>query len=252
MTTAPLDLNAPFVLNIKDEKPKVVTDRKIKYVNGQTYEYEIYKLIDQYDPFLKQKSAEAVDFSSESQKVFARYLAVSLIETMKQHRGIGLAANQVGLPYRVFVMGSEGVGFAFFNPEILEVTGEDKFKEGCLTFPGLFLPVTRPATVKIRYQDMNGETKEESFTGLSARIVLHEYDHLEGHVFTDRVSRVILERERGKVKKNLKTLKAQQLVEEKQAFIRKAMEKMIQEQKKNLQPDQSLTKTANNTLIFKA
>jgi peptide deformylase len=128
---------------------------------------------------------------------------------MVKYRGVGLSANQVGLPYRVFVMGAEKVGFACFNPEILETNGEDKFDEGCLSFPGLFLPIKRPSSVKVRYTDMNGVTKEETFGGFTARIFLHEFDHMEGVVYTSKISPIILERSKRKVKNNIKKLEFQ-------------------------------------------
>ena len=245
-------LSEPFQLDIKPvEKPVVKPDLKVKYINGQTYEFEIYKLLDQYDHFLKLPIETPFDFNTETNKLLARHVAISMIETMKEHRGIGLAANQVGLGYRLFVMGAEGVGYAFFNPEILEVTGEEIFKEGCLSFPGLFLPVKRPATVKLRYQDMNGEIKEQEFSGLSARIILHEYDHLLGIVFTQQVSKIVVDRERTKVKKNLKVLKQQQFIEEKQGLIRKAFEKVAQESKQKTMSDQASGKDEVKSLIIK-
>jgi peptide deformylase len=90
-----------------------MSEKKIKFVDGQTYDYEIYNRIDPYSDILKQK-LEPFDFNNPP--IAPRYLAVSLIETMVKYRGVGLAANQVGLPYRVFVMGAEKVGFACFNP----------------------------------------------------------------------------------------------------------------------------------------
>ena len=220
-------MNDAFELKIVEEEKKPKSAKtKVKYINGQTYEYEIFKLVDEYDPVLREV-CEPFEFAKTGDQVYARYVAVSLIETMKEHNGVGLAANQVGLRHRVFVMGSEGVGYAFFNPVILETSGEEKFKEGCLSFPGLFLPIKRPASVKVRYQDMNGELKEQNFTGLSARVILHEYDHLDGLVFTDQVSRITLNHEKGKVKKNLKLLRKQQESEIKQELIRKAIERLV-------------------------
>jgi peptide deformylase len=184
----------------------MMADKKIKIVDGQMYEYELYNLVDPYSDILKQK-LEPFDFNNQS--INAKYLAVSLIETMVKYRGVGLSANQVGLPYRVFVMGAEKVGFACFNPEILESHGEDNFEEGCLSFPGLFLPIKRPSSVKVRYTDFNGVTKEETFIGFTARIFQHEFDHLEGIVHLNKVSPIVLERGKKKVKSNLKKLNKQ-------------------------------------------
>lgn len=218
--------------------------KQIKYVNGELYEYELYPLVDRFDPVLTTKPAPFYfeDTAEHSRTpIIARTLAVSLIETMKEKYGVGLAANQVGIPLRVFVAGSEGVGFAFFNPEIISTTGETTFEEGCLSFPGLFLPIKRPETVKIKYQDMNGVWQEKEFSGLTARIVLHEYDHMEGIVYTSKLSPILLNRAKAKVHRNLKALKRQRDQEEKQAIIRKAIENLALEAKKKVTADQVLS-----------
>ena len=113
-------------------------ENKMKLVDGQMYEYTIYDRVDPHADILKQK-LEPFDFANPPTD--PRKLAISLIETMVHYRGIGMAANQVGLPYRVFVMGAEKVGFACFNPEILESEGEETYDEGCITYPGLILKV---------------------------------------------------------------------------------------------------------------
>ena len=184
-----------------------MSEKKIKFVDGKMYEYEIMDLVDPYSEVLKTLTPP-FDFSNPPTD--PKKLGVSLVETMVKHNGVGLAAPQVGLSYRVFVMGAEGVGFACFNPEILEeYHGYDRFDEGCLSFKGLFLPINRPERVKVRYQDWNGLVKEETFSGLTARIFQHERDHLDGIVFTTKVSKTVLERAKGKVKSNCKKLDKQ-------------------------------------------
>ena len=178
-------------------------ENKMKLVDGQMYEYTIYDRVDPHADILKQK-LEPFDFANPPTD--PRKLAISLIETMVHYRGIGMAANQVGLPYRVFVMGAEKVGFACFNPEILESEGEETYDEGCITYPGLFLKVKRAKTIKVRYIDMNGVEKEQRFDGLTARIFQHELDHLNGIVYISKVSRTVLERSKDKVKKNIKKI----------------------------------------------
>ena len=180
-----------------------MSEKKIKYVDGQMYTYQLYDLVDPYSDILKQK-LEPFDFNNSP--IPPRELAVSLIETMVKNRGIGMAANQVGLPYRVFVMGAEKVGFACFNPEILEFFGEETYEEGCLSFPGLFIKIPRASSIKVRYTDMNGVTKEETFNGLTARIFQHELDHLNGITYTTKVSKLNLERAKEKVKRNIKKM----------------------------------------------
>jgi len=205
--------------------------RQIRFHKGDMIEYELYPLVDSYDPILKSKPTP-FDFNQHGARTLATFHAISLLETMSKNHGVGLAANQVGLDVRMFVMGSEGVGYAFFNPEIVEVAGQTTFEEGCLSFPGLFIPVKRPELVKIKYLDMYGEEKTQEFSGLSARIVLHEYDHMEGIVYTTKVSPLILERCKRKVKKNLKLLAAQYERIEKERIIAQAAEKVVLEQRK--------------------
>lgn len=210
---------------------------RIKFVGNEMYEYEVYQILDIYDSRLRTK-CNPYSFSNHSAIIEARFHSISLLETMSKYHGVGLAANQVGLNYRLFVMGSEGVGYAFFNPEIINVSGETTFEEGCLSAKGLFLPIRRPEVVKLKYQDMNGEFKEQTFTGLSARIVLHEYDHMEGVVYTSKVSPIILERQKRKVKKNLKLLQAQYERMEKERIIAEATQRVYIEKAKELSKDE--------------
>lgn len=219
-----------------------VPEKVLKYIDGQLYEYELYDLVDQYDTVLTQKLDPFYFEGPNKTPVIARNLAVSLLETMKKYNGIGLSANQVGIPLRVFVVGLEKTWYAFFNPEILETSGEILFAEGCLSFPGLFIPIKRPDTVKIKYQDMNGEFKEQTFTGLTARIVLHEYDHMEGIVFTSKVPRLILDKAKSKITKNLKKLKEQRIAQEKQDLIMEAMTNLVKQGEK-IKANQVLTVT---------
>jgi peptide deformylase len=106
-----------------------------------------------------------------------------MIETMKEHKGLGLAANQIGIPYSVFVM--EGmIPLAMFNPSYVPVGDEtETIEEGCLSYPGLMVKVKRHKIVDVTYQDTNGESKTLRLNGLSARVVQHEMEHLEGKVF---------------------------------------------------------------------
>lgn len=136
-------------------------------------------------------------------------LANNLIETMVANRGIGLSATQCGLPYRVFVMHSSPTKVCF-NPRIITVSEETNvLDEGCLSFPNLFVEVRRPARIKVRYQDVTGETFTEHFMGMTARVFLHEFDHMQGTLFTSRAHRVHLERakrEQTKLNRQLKKL----------------------------------------------
>ncbi len=128
------------------------------------------------------------DFSGDQD---GEMLANVMIERMKELGGIGLSANQVGLNTSVFVMGIGDVTYAIFNPEIVEMNSyQESFDEGCLSFPGVYVKVQRPVGVIAKYKNAKGEEKVEEFTGLTARIFLHEYDHMEGKTFKDRVSKL--------------------------------------------------------------
>jgi len=181
---------------------------KIKFVNGEMYRYSVYDIMDGYDPILKQ-TLQPFDFTNPPMDT--KLLASSLIETMLQNNGVGLAASQIGLPYRVFAMGAGEYILACFNPEIIESSGNDNFKEGCLSFPGLYLEIPRASSVTVKYYDFTGAVQNQTFTGLTAKIFQHELDHLNGVVFTSRISPIKLELAKRKIKTNLKKLKAQNL-----------------------------------------
>lgn len=122
------------------------------------------------------------------------YLTHKMFETMSLKKGIGLAAPQVGLSHSHFVMGDDTYKYSVFNPQILEVSKEQIFyKEGCLSFPGLFLKIKRPERIVVKYWDEKGKPVETRFEDIWARCFQHEYDHLMGICFDKRVSRVKLD-----------------------------------------------------------
>ncbi len=140
------------------------------------------------------KQAEEIENTPELRQFIA-----DMYETLTQAEGCGLAAPQVGRSWRLFVVDGTELAEdypeckdfkrAFINPEIIEESEETStYSEGCLSLPGISENVVRPKTIVIRYLDENFEEHEEKFTDFQARIVQHEYDHLEGHVFTDRIS----------------------------------------------------------------
>lgn len=150
-------------------------------------------LVKETDPILFK---ECNDFDFENPETDPVELAKNLNETMIHYKGLGLSANQVGLPYKVFVVRVEDeTPCAFFNPRVVDIS-ENKvsMQEGCLSFPLLFLKVKRPDSVKVRYEDENGNTMTNTFKGMTARVVLHEYDHLKGQVFTNVAHRFESER----------------------------------------------------------
>jgi len=122
-------------------------------------------------------------------------------ETMRASDGIGLAAPQVGKSLRIFVVDTTPISDdkdepelkdfkrVFINPYILEEWGDSwSFEEGCLSLPNIREEVTRPSKVRIEYYDRNWNLKEEEFDGIRARVVQHEYDHLDGKLFVDKIN----------------------------------------------------------------
>jgi len=137
-------------------------------------------------------------------------LAESMFETMKKYGGVGLTCNQVGLPFNMFVVGGHpqienGLKMTCFNPMIIS-TGEEEvmMKEGCLTYPFIFLDIKRPRKCVLKYSDENGDLQEAQLDGMMSRIVQHEYDHMLGRNFTERVSKFKLKRAMEKREKMLK------------------------------------------------
>jgi len=165
----------------------------------------IFQLVSEEHPILKQALLE---FDFDNPPVNPTEFASSLVETCKLHRGLGLSANQCGFPHRVFVMGSDDNYVAFFNPEIINVSKQEvHMVEGCLSFPFLALRITRPSEIGVRYQDFNGEWKGTTLSGISARCFLHELDHMNGVVYTQRVKPMALQsgiQKRNKIMRKLR------------------------------------------------
>lgn len=151
----------------------------------------IYDLVPSNDPILRQKM-EPFDFSNPP--IDPLDLVSNLAETMLHHNGIGISANQCGLPYRVFII--KGVELIpCFNPRIVD-TSEDtlSLEEGCLSFPNLFVKIKRPQVIKVRYALPNGEVVTQQYQDLTARVFQHELDHLDGICHLSRANRIHLER----------------------------------------------------------
>ena len=113
-------------------------------------------------------------------------------DIMCTNRGIGLAAPQVGLTHKMFVIGNpddKDSCIAVYNPSIVSVSDETiPYEEGCLSFPGLFISIKRPRTIRARFANEKGIVDTMNFDGLTARVFQHEYDHLQGIVFTNRAN----------------------------------------------------------------
>lgn len=157
----------------------------------------IYDLVPCDHPILHTK-LDKFDFTNPP--VNPVELANNLIETMVKNNGMGLAANQCGLPHRVFVLYSQE-SLACYNPSVVDVSTETVLlEEGCLSFPNLLIPIKRPKTIKVRFFDPFGVGRTEKFSGITARAFLHELDHLDGIDYTTKANRIHLDRARRKQK----------------------------------------------------
>jgi len=132
---------------------------------------------------LKQVGAPVEKFDAELER-----LVSDMFETMYADEGVGLAAPQVGLSLRLFVMDCEGLRLVAANPEIVSTEGQQEGEEGCLSVGKIHAPLRRAARVRLRAQDVRGRVFEQEAEGLAARCFLHETDHCDGLLFLDRLS----------------------------------------------------------------
>ena len=158
----------------------------------------LYRLIEEASKVLRTPPPE-FDFENppEDPKEIAKNIGIA----MDKFGGLGLSANQLGLNYRVFLMrtmheGDENpMNVAYFNPELTKVSQETELmKEGCLSFPDIFLMIKRSKTVEFKYQDIEGKEQSAVLEGVGARCVQHEIDHLNGILFLQRASQMKIER----------------------------------------------------------
>jgi peptide deformylase len=141
------------------------------------------------DPILRKKAIKVEAFDPALEQV-----AADMIETMQTAKGVGLAANQIGLTHALCVVDvgliTEGAApQAFVNPVVLQESGKDvSYEEGCLSIPEVNEEVMRKERVVISYQDLAGDAHEQEYEGMLARVLQHEIDHLNGVFFVDRLS----------------------------------------------------------------
>lgn len=134
-------------------------------------------------------TAPCQNFDFDAPPFDPKEFAESLYDFMKSRDGLGLSANQVGYPYRIFAIRTDDSPLIIFNPRIVDQSENIiSMKEGCLSFPLLFLNVKRPDRIRIRFQHYDAKTQTSQFIGMTARIALHEYDHLGGELFTQKAS----------------------------------------------------------------
>jgi len=152
----------------------------------------VYPIVVYGNPVLRKHAKEI-----EKGSIDVKSLSDDMFETMIAANGVGLAAPQIGKSVRLFVVDSrlmddedvDDFRQVFINPDIIEETGEEwTFEEGCLSIPNIREDVERLETVRIRFFDADWEEHEEEFTGMIARIIKHEFDHLNGVLFTDHIS----------------------------------------------------------------
>ena len=146
----------------------------------------IRNIILEGDPMLRKKSKNVREVTAHIRETME-----DMVETMREHQGVGLAAPQVGVMRRMFV--AEPVPedvYYMINPEMLEQDGEQEGEEGCLSVPDLEGVVIRPQHIKIKAQDLDGEWQEYEFDDFYARVMCHEYDHLDGILYTDKAEEV--------------------------------------------------------------
>lgn len=171
------------------------TDRNV------VQEYKPLTIYNEKNPLL---SVKLPIFDFANPPADAQMIQKELTLTMRHYKGIGLAANQVGWNYRVFVMEGD---IACFNPKIIkasELTNHDR--EGCLSFPGLWLRVHRPERIWVEYQNAEGQLQQQEFAGMTARCFQHELDHLNGITFTNLVGNLTLQMARKKQQKLFKKI----------------------------------------------
>jgi len=159
------------------------------------------KLVKSPDPWLE-RVVDPFDFDQMDAKLISK----EMIETMTQEGGIGLSANQVALNAQIFVMKphllDDNSAFAVINPVIVEISSDlELMPEGCLSHPELYLSVKRPRGIVAKYFDIDAKECTIELYDIDARCFLHEYDHLQGIEFVDRVSKVKLDMARKKQQK---------------------------------------------------
>lgn len=160
-------------------------------------------LYNEHFPLLSQKMPEYTDSLPNNQM---NTLVERMKLTLKKFGGIGLSANQVGVPIRMFIIGHEEFSMVCINPKVLMESDEVvKSDEGCLSFPALFCKIERPQWIKVEFTNEHGQVVQTKLEGLTARCYLHELDHMNGIKFTSYVGPVALKMAKVKQEKRIKT-----------------------------------------------
>lgn len=153
------------------------------------------------DPVLREVTQTVDEINQE-----VKDLVSDMVDTLKNAKGLGLAASQVGVAKRLFIVDLSTVDInetlkVFINPEIVETDGEIELEEGCLSFPEMYLKITRPERVKVRATDLDGNQFEMAVEGMVARAILHEYDHTLGKLYIDLLTPLARTMLKGRLRK---------------------------------------------------
>jgi peptide deformylase len=163
-----------------------------------------------YDDSYAMLSDEIPEYSDPLPNPIMTKLTQRLKMTMKKFGGLGLSANQCGVYERVFVMGYDDNMFVCINPKVVEQSDEMiKEKEGCLSYPGMFLSVPRPKWIVAEFVNEVGQVQQMRFEGITARCFLHELDHMNGIKFVEHVGPVSIRMAREKQRKTIKKFQRQ-------------------------------------------
>lgn len=160
------------------------------------------------DPVLREVSKPVEKIDQETKD-----LVSDLTDTVKKAKGLGLSAVQIGVLRRVFVVDLSAVDITeslrvFINPEIVATEGEVEYEEGCLSFPGIYQKIVRPEKVTIKATDVDGNEFTITGSGIAARAFLHEFDHLEGVLFVDRMTPIQRTLLKGRLRKLARSTQA--------------------------------------------
>lgn len=159
------------------------------------------KLVSGDDPILKQP-CEKFNFINPQRDIIE--LANELIQAMNDNNGLGISANQIGIPLQVFVMRTNPT-VVVINPKIIEYSKETvELEEGCLSYPGDLVKVDRPTWIVARFHGVNGKGETHKFEGMTARVFQHEYDHMIGKTMFDYLSKLKLDMFLKKKQKRIK------------------------------------------------
>lgn len=153
------------------------------------------------DPVLREVSEPVQEIDRKIKNIVS-----DLRDTLKQASGLGLAAVQIGELKRLFIVDFEAIEIdaslkVFINPEIIERSGEIEMEEGCLSIPEIYQKVVRPEKVTVKALGIDGKEFTLNLSGMAARVVQHEYDHLEGKLFLDYISPMAKTMLKGKLKR---------------------------------------------------